>query len=217
MILPLEPTLSLLKSVIHIDLLDTLKTLWQVGQRLNRLPGLYEVLEYDTRLELLDDQGKVAKFYKRQKVRFLQDNIIAYQDQAWGDGKIFAEYNCSPGFPVDRYQDGHRYRILISLREMKQRGDIEEFHIERRIEDGFKKDVEYFQTTIDHVTRDLTIAVVFPKNRLPKRVVMIEHRRSKTTLVGGEATQTLPDGRQQVKWHIPKPKLYESYSLRWEW
>ena len=51
--------------------------------------GLYEVLEYESTLELLDASGKCARFSKRQRVRYLQNNIIAYQDQAWGDGEIF--------------------------------------------------------------------------------------------------------------------------------
>jgi hypothetical protein len=50
--------------------------------------GLYEVLEYEATLELEDQGGKRATFKKREKVRYLQDNIIAYQDQAWGDGEI---------------------------------------------------------------------------------------------------------------------------------
>lgn len=212
-----HPLFPILKNIFQIDVLETVKTLWQVGKRLQHLPGLYEVLEYDTRLELLDNKGKIAKFYKHQKVRFLQDNIIAYQDQAWGDGNIFADYHCSPGIPVDRYQEGHRYRILISLRETKQRGDIEDFYIERRIEEGFKKQVEYFQTAVDHVTRHLTITVIFPKTRLPKRVVLVEHRTSRTTSASDNTLQTLPDGRQQVKWVIQKPKLFEQYSIRWEW
>lgn len=215
--IPIDLLLSILKNVIHIDLLETMKTAWRVGQRLTQPSGMYEVLEYDTCLELLDDKGKIARFYKRQKVRFLQDNIIAYQDQAWGDGKIFAEYHCSPGLPVDRYQEGHRYRILISLRETKKRGDIEEFHIERKIEDGFKKEVEYFQTTIDHHTHELTMTVVFPKTRFPKRVVLVEHDANRITSLDSQAFQTLPNGCQQVKWQITKPKLFEQYSLRWEW
>jgi hypothetical protein len=46
--------------------------------------GLYEVLEYEATLELEDQGGKRATFKKREKVRYLQDNIIAYRDQAWG-------------------------------------------------------------------------------------------------------------------------------------
>jgi len=57
--------------------------------------GMYEVLEYESTLELKDRGGKRATFKKREKVRYLQDNVIAYQDQAWGDGEILVNYrNC---------------------------------------------------------------------------------------------------------------------------
>jgi hypothetical protein len=81
--------------------------------------GLYEVLEYESTLELKDREGKKATFKKREKVRYLQDNVIAYQDQAWGDGEILLNYRCAPGIPVDQYRSGYKTYILISRRELK--------------------------------------------------------------------------------------------------
>ena len=72
-----------------------------------------------------DQEGKSATFKKREKVRYLQDGVIAYQDQAWGDGQILVGYRCSPGTPVDRYRSGHKTYILISRREVKNKGEID--------------------------------------------------------------------------------------------
>src|SRR5690606_22129364 len=85
--------------------------------------GMYEVLEYESTLELLDQYGKRAGFKKREKVRYRQNNIIAYQDQGWSDGESLLDYKCSPGVVVDQYRPGQKTYILISLRESKQRGD----------------------------------------------------------------------------------------------
>src|SRR5574341_204235 len=71
--------------------------------------GLYEVLDYDATLELLDPTGHTAVFKKRQLVRYLQDYVIAFQDFAWGDGNVLAAYRCSPGVVVDRYREGDRW------------------------------------------------------------------------------------------------------------
>lgn len=180
-------------------------------------PGMYEVLEHELRLELQDRRGHEAVCYKRQRVRFLQDNIIAYQDQAWGDGDIFAEYKCSPGEAVDRYREGHLYRVLISLRQTKHRGDVEEFHIERTIHDGFTQTVEDFQTEISHHTHRAAIRVVFPKSRPPKYLSGIEQNRKRTTPLSPDQLQTLPDGRIQANWTIQRPRLHEGYILRWTW
>ncbi len=90
-----------------------------------RREGMYEILDYDSTLELMDPKGEIAVFKKRQRVKFLQDSIIAFEDYAWGDGEIFSEYKCSPGKVVDRHQEGDRWNVLISLRETKSAGDIE--------------------------------------------------------------------------------------------
>jgi hypothetical protein len=57
-----------------------------------RREGLYEILDYDSTLELLDPQGQTAIVKKRQQVKFNQDHIIAFQDYAWGDGDCLADY-----------------------------------------------------------------------------------------------------------------------------
>ncbi len=175
--------LKTLAALLELDQ-DSLRRLWRGLRhrwRAGQHEGMYEVLEYAARLELCDRRGEKAVFYKRQRVRFLQDHIIAFQDQAWGDGEIFAEYRCAPGVAVDRYREGHRWHILISLREAKQRGDIEAFHIERTIKGGFTKPVEDFQTEVNHTTRRLTVSVVFPRTRSPKAVALIEQNAARCT------------------------------------
>ena len=216
----LRSSLRSLGSLISPDFINTLSGFWQLGKHIRPQKmheGMYEVLEYESRLELKDIEGKKAVFYKRQRVHFLQDHIIAFQDKAWGDGEIFADYKCSPGAAVDRYREGHRYRVLISLRETKNRGDIEEFHIERTVTNGFTKKVEAFQTEIDHITRKLSVSIVFPRKRLPKQITLIEQNATRSTSLGPQHTRKLPDGRQQITWSTMKPELFEAYILRWEW
>jgi hypothetical protein len=179
--------------------------------------GLYEVLEYESTLELLDRKGEKAIFKKRQKVRYLQDNIIAYMDQAWGDGQFLLDYRCSPGAAVDKYRFGHKTYILISLREVKQRGDSDEFIIERKIKNGFLRRQEQWETDINHPTRQVAIRLIFPKGRPPLRVALVENIRQKTTLVDDSNQRQLPDGRWLVDWETNDPRLNERYVLKWEW
>ena len=179
--------------------------------------GSYEVLEHEVTLELHDTKGQHATYLKRQKVRFLQDNVIAYQDQAWGDGNIFEEYKCSPGVPVDKYREAYRYRILISLRETKNYGDVQEFNIERKIRGGFVGDTQDFQTQVDQRTYKLSISVIFPRKRTPKELWLLERNSTKTFPLTPEQIITLPDGRVQAIWSSNKPRLFEAYTLRWKW
>ena len=150
-------------------------------------------------------------------MRFLQDNIIAFQDYAWGDGEIFADYRCSPGVAVDRYQDGDRWNILISLRETKSRGDIIDFRLERTIQGGFTQHEEWYQAEIRHSTRRLRLAVIFPKERLCQRAILHERKHNRTQILGPEHLVQLPDGRQLLAWETTQVHHLEVYTLRWYW
>jgi hypothetical protein len=99
---------------------DTLKALRKVIKG-RSYRGLYAVLGYESTLELRDREGTKAIFNKRESVRYLQDNVIAYQDQAWGDGEILLNYRCTRGTPVDRCRSGYKTHILISRREVKEK------------------------------------------------------------------------------------------------
>jgi hypothetical protein len=212
--------LRLLIFLLEKDFVTHIGKVWRLireGFWAQSQEGMYEVLEYESLLDLQDARGEVSVFHKRQKVRFRQNNIIAFQDQAWGDGDIFAQYKCSPGYPVDRYREGHRYRILISLRQAKRRGDIEEFRIERTVRHGFKNTTETFQTEVDHKTRSLSCGITFPLDRPPKSVNLIKQNLQRSTPVGPDDWSTLPDGRIQVTWKTRNPHIFEKYVLRWEW
>lgn len=185
--------------------------------RTSHFKGTYEVSSHHTTLELLDPNGAKAVYTKRQKVVFLQDGVFAIQDQAWGDGELFADYRCSPGIAVDRHIESYRWKILISLRTTRNRGDMEDVVIERTIKDGFSTSTEHFQSQIDHPTQDLFLSVIFPSSRIPKHVYGMYQNAKRSVELGKENMIPLSKGRIQYEWHITKPLLYEAYSLRWEW
>lgn len=214
------PLFQLFTLVLNSETLEAICQLWQLGRRILTAQvheGMYEVLDCEVKLELSDRRGKTAVFHKQERVRFLQDNIIAYQDPVWGDGEIFADYQCSPGVEADRYQAGHRWWVLISLRETKNHGDKEEFHIRRTIRDGFTQRHESFQMEVNHKTRRLTMSVIFPKNRHPQRVSLVEQNRARTMTLGPKHLIWLPDGRLQATWRTTRPRLFEAYIMKWEW
>ena len=133
----LEKLIALLSGLPWLEVLGKAWKIVQNVMQSRSYKGMYEVLDYESTLELKDREGKRATFKKREKVRYLQDNIIAYQDQAWGDGEILLNYRCTLGTPVDRHRSGHKTYILVSRREVKNRGDVDEFHIEWGIRQGF--------------------------------------------------------------------------------
>src|ERR1700752_2585592 len=150
------PPIGLLLRLLSQDWLGLLPDLYRALRlwlKHYRHPGMYEILDYDSTLDLVDPKGKTAIFKRRQRVKFLQDHILAFQDYAWGDGEIFGDYKCSPGVIVDRYREGNQWNILISLRETKSAGEVIDFYTERTIKEGFTKDEEWWQVEIRHQTK----------------------------------------------------------------
>ncbi len=211
-----------LRQLFSLASLDWLNSLIHVGIHLGQLipppqVGQYEILDYDSVLELKNRTGTHSIFNKRQRVRFLQDNVIAFEDFAWGDGDIFASYRCAPGVVVDRYQEGDRWNVLISLRGSRQRGDIEEFNISRTVRDGFINASEWREIEVRHVTKRLRMSVIFPKSRQCRKAVLIQRSNRKRTVLNSNHFLALPDGRQEVRWQASSVPPLEVYTLKWWW
>lgn len=216
----LERFNKLMNIIQYLPWIEIFIDLWRVGSKAIRglsVEGMYEVLEYESTLELKDKKGKQAFFRKREKVRYLQDNIIAYQDQAWGDGDILQNYSCSPGTPVDIYRPGRKTYILVSLREVKNQGEMDEFNIEWGIANGFLRTRERWETEIRHRMKLLKVQVIFPKERPPISVSLIEYSRQRTFTLNEENKTKLPDGCWLISWEMQRPRLHETYILKWEW
>jgi hypothetical protein len=212
--------MSELSPDLILPTITTLAELWKVVRKLWQglsEEGLYEILDYETTLELLDKQGESAQVRKRQKVRYLQNNVIAYQDQAWGDGQILLNYRCTPGFLADRYNLGHKTYLLISLRDVKRRGDLDEFNIEWEMRNSFQHTSESWETEVTYRMKRLKVEVIFPKSRPPLRVSLVEGQTRRSYLISDAAQRQLPDGRWIVSWETDKPRLYERYIIKWDW
>ena len=179
--------------------------------------GVYEVLDYESTLELLNRQGTKALFKKRKRIRYLQDEVIAYQDYAWGDGEILVNYRSSPGRPVDRYRCGYKTYILLSLRGVRNKGDVDEFNIQWNIRRGFLKEDGFWGTGVSQPMRHIKSNVIFPRSRPPQQLSMEESNLRKTAPLGRDAQRQLPDGRWLVTWEMDNPRLHELYVLRWIW
>src|SRR3990172_393996 len=134
--------LSLLaeKLLLNLPWPEMMAEAWKYTRRVfvgSAYEGIYDVLDLQVMLELKNKDGSKATFKKVKKVRYLQDNTIAFQDYAWGDGEILLDYRTSIGKPVDQYRLGYKTYILLSLGKEKRKGEIDEYQIQWKIKNGF--------------------------------------------------------------------------------
>lgn len=174
-------------------------------------------MEYDSTLEIKDPKGEVAIYRKRQKVRFLVDDVVAFRDVFWGEGNLASSYRCRPGKAVDFYREGSKHYVLISLREAKHLGDIVEFNIEREVRGGFVRRDEWREVEINDPTAKLRLVLIFPEARQCIDAWVIEKHGDRATPLDRDHFSHLPDGRQVLCWEKSDPRLHELYRLRWEW
>ncbi len=210
----------LLSLLFSLPWLNILAEIYRVGRKLWQGmadEGMYEVLEYESTVELHDTAGKVATYRKRQRIRYLQNHIIAFQDQIWSDGVSPIDYQCSPGVVVDRYRPAQTTILLISLCGVRMKGDVNVFESRCRIHNGFVRDDELWQTSINHRMHVATIHIVFPQERPPQKVWGTEELTKRRHSLASSTKRQLPDGRWRITWQIRKPRLNERYNLHWRW
>ena len=215
-----SPLVPITQSVLTSSWIRIAADAWRLGRQIIHglsHDGMYEVLEYESSLELVDKTGKMAILRKRKKIRYLQNNIIAYQDYGWGDGQQFLDYQAKPGIAVDRYKIGYKTYILLSLREVKNGGDVDEFFIQWKSKNGFLTNDGFWDTDISSRIRHLKISVVFPQSRPPHSVRIVENNIGRVRMFGTDSIRQLPDGKWQATWQISNPRLHEHYILRWDW
>jgi hypothetical protein len=212
---------EILSGILSSDWLQVLQHLWDfLRSRFfsrHQAEALYEILDYDLTLDLLDPKGKVAFFRRRQRVRILQNHVIAYQDEAWGDGSVVASYFCSPGVPVDIFRSGSRYLILISLRQTRNRNDVVEFNIERKVKDGFTKRQEWLEVETRYPTKRLHVTIIFPRGRPCQKAWLSARRKNHQEELDASHFSNTSAGNQVLSWELARSSYGETYTICWKW
>lgn len=179
--------------------------------------GIYEVLNHENIWELDDVHGSQVTHTKNMQVKFIQNNVIAIEDFIWGDGVFMKDYSCTPGHVADTYKSGSRTNVLISIRDVKNKGDIENFEFKRKIVDGFKSSSEWVEIMPIYRTRKLNIKVVFPIGRPCKRATLTTNANGAAKPIQRSEIESQPDGRQAINLVFENPKIREVFTIRWDW
>ncbi|HEY7065625.1 MAG TPA: ATP-binding protein [Chloroflexota bacterium] len=179
--------------------------------------AVYEVLRYRLTLELRDPEGQVAVLHRDQTLRCLQNGVVGLYHLVWGEGELFADYTVSSGVVGDRFRLGARHITLISLRQIKNRGDVVRLHIRRQVLGGWTRDEEWLETQVNHRTRALQVTVRFPAARPPQQASLLAEAAGTSRALDRRHWHRDPQGGVVLTWRTRQPSLGETYLLRWWW
>jgi hypothetical protein len=168
----------------------------------------YETIKFSGRLEIMDRDGKVARFVRRQRVRFLQDGASVFFDRVWGDGVLFAGYAARHMRILDAIPTRKGYVVPLALPRPFARGQTFDIDTERRIVGAFIYPAAYWESAMSAPTDLLTLDVVAPPGLHFRRPEIIAPPRGDF------------DARQRARlltFQVQRPALDIPYRLAWSW
>lgn len=179
-------------------------------------PSVYDVLDFELGLKLLDAGGRSAEVIRVERLRFHQDGVMGIYHQIWGEGEL-QDYQVEPGVVADRFSVGPRTFILISLREVKNRGDELTLTTCRRVSLGWTQSEEWLEAALSHRTAKITLKVTFPKGRPPTSAELVELPAGNRARIERTRWTTDQSGCTTIRLTRKRPQVGSSYVLRWTW
>lgn len=168
----------------------------------------YETIKYSGRLEILDAETRSARFIRRQRIRFLEDNVSVFMDRAWGDGVLFAGYAARGLRILEPIPTGKGYVIPLALPRRFAKGDVFDITTERRIVGAFYHPLAYWDTAMSAPTELVAIDIVVPPGADVRRPEIVAPARGDM-----DATQH----RRSLDFRVARPALNIPYKLAWSW
>lgn len=168
----------------------------------------FETIKFSGRVEIIDHRGRVARFRRRQRIRFLEDGVTVFFDRIWGEGVILAGYNAGQMKMIEAIPTRKGYVIALALPRAFNRGEQFDIETERRIVGAFIYDWGYWDSAMGAPTDLLTIDV-----RTPVGMDM----RHPDIIAPARGDMDASASRRHLTFRVNKPALDIPYKLRWDW
>lgn len=168
----------------------------------------YETIRFSGRLEILDRDGRVARFTRHQRIRFLEDGVSVFMDRVWGDGVLFASYAAQRMRILDAIPTRKGYVVPLALPRPFRKGEIFDVVTRRRIMGAFTDHDAYWESAMSAPTELLTIDVLAPPSRDFRHPEIVAPPRGDL-----HAEQHL----NLLEFRVRQPALNIPYRLAWSW
>lgn len=168
----------------------------------------YETIKFSGRLKFLDTTRSVAIFTRRQRVRFLEDNVGVMFDRVWGEGVILGRYSVQEAKLMEPIRTSNGYILPLALPGRFRKGDVFDLVTHRRIIGAFDNDSGYWDTSMTKPTELIQITVITPPGMAVAKPEIIAPPRGDFDLT---------EKANSLKMRVAKPALSGPYRLAWLW
>lgn len=212
----------LIRDKLYVDLRNDFKSGIQLLLRSLGLikddvyPESIETTRCIVELDILQADGSVVNVIKNQSIRCLHGISTGYTESFYTDGRVDS-YVSAPGDISRIWKEAGRTYIETVYDKPLLSGDEINRHFECVMHDAFTEEIEFWEQMQHHPSSDITVRVMFPQQRPPKRY-WVEHRHGsilkQTTL---EAMLLVESNRPTIELTVNNPIFLHSYLLKWEW
>lgn len=179
--------------------------------------GLYEYTHAEDVWDIEDRDAHTVTLTKTRTVKYLQNEVFAIRDFAWGTGAVSgAQVIEGPGDAVHDYTRDEQEHTIILLDGIRgRRSDPDHFKFRRVFADSFPDRTESVVAEVVNATGRIAVTVRFPPDRPPTSAWLT---RREAGIVEEEPIVPRPSGgRQQVTWTTDRPRRFASYRIYWKW
>ncbi len=158
---------------------------------------------------------------KNNRVRFIQNNVLAIPDYIWGDGSTSSDYSCDPGEKVAEHREGAKNCVVIALDRMYKRDDELDIRIIRTVRGAFLESEEWVEVKPVAGTPALSFTLLWPAGRPPRGTTLTleneRRNRRKVTTLTDDDLEWHEGGRRKFARHFANPSADEVIRIDWKW
>lgn len=173
----------------------------------------YEVIKREASFTYGQDSSKYELYLQ---IKSKTNNLNRIQGKYTWSGSGTASLNCETRhcklIMLTRKDSFIEYEV--ELRKSYKKGKITECKIVGNMPDPEHKFIPFFSTQITEETKELIINICIPPLYGVREIICEEIAIVRNSNQNSEVVLLDTDGKYQ--WHIPNPKLFYKYSVRWE-
>ena len=167
-------------------------------------------------VDLVRCDGSLARYHKRQIQTCLSDGISLITEAYFSDG-VISHFRTSPGRIRRIWREMNATWVEVMLSRSLRKGEKIVRTLDCLYERSFLATSELWEQVQHHPSRNLEIAIRFPKSRPPKTWQALEKRGPDRIPLPSAKLRVVVDRKPALRLFVRSPRILSSYVIEWTW